>query len=202
MLRSFQKLQEVYKKGYLNKDFMNNTYDRALKMIAEGTGAHYPMATWALANIASIAPDKINDIGIFPQPSDSAKINGFTVWMPAGISIYKGTKKLAEAKKWLSYYISQEGIQTFVSKQKPTGPFAVKGIKLPDTVYPAVKDALSYFDKGQVVAALEFLTPVKGPNLPQICVEVGSGMTTPEKGAQMYDKDVEKQAKQLGLKGW
>jgi raffinose/stachyose/melibiose transport system substrate-binding protein len=33
-------------------------------------------------------------------------------------------------------------------------------------------------------------------------VEVGSGISTPLDGARQYDKDVEKQAKQLGLTGW
>lgn len=202
MLRSFQKLQDVYKKGYLNKDFMTTTYDKALKMLADGTGAHYPMLSFALAGIAANFPDKINDIGFFAQPSDSAKINGITVWLPGGVSIYKGTKNLAAAKNWISYFLSEEGLQTYMTKQKPTGPFLVKGVKLPNDIYPAVKDALVYFNKNATTAALEFVTPVKGPNLPQICVEIGSGMITPQKGAQMYDKDVEKQARQLGLAGW
>ena len=61
---------------------------------------------------------------------------------------------------------------------------------------------LPYFDSGRTAPALEFLSPIKGPNLPQICVEVGSGITSPADGAKEYDKDVEKQAKQLGLAGW
>ena len=31
---------------------------------------------------------------------------------------------------------------------------------------------------------------------------VGSGITTAEEGAALYDQDVEGQAKQLGLPGW
>jgi raffinose/stachyose/melibiose transport system substrate-binding protein len=33
-------------------------------------------------------------------------------------------------------------------------------------------------------------------------VEVGSGMKTALQGAQDYDKDVKKQAQQLGIEGW
>lgn len=39
-------------------------------------------------------------------------------------------------------------------------------------------------------------------NLPQICVECGSGVKAPADCAADYDKDVEKQAQQLGLAGW
>jgi raffinose/stachyose/melibiose transport system substrate-binding protein len=38
--------------------------------------------------------------------------------------------------------------------------------------------------------------------LPQITSEVGGGMKSAKEGAAAYDQDVEKQAKQLGLKGW
>jgi len=55
---------------------------------------------------------------------------------------------------------------------------------------------------GKSGPALEFVSPVKGPNLEKITVEVGSGIKTAKQGAAAYDKDVEKQAKQLGLAGW
>ena len=50
--------------------------------------------------------------------------------------------------------------------------------------------------------ALEFLSPIKGPNLEKILIQVGSGITTAPQGAALYDDDVKKQAQQLGLKGW
>ena len=50
--------------------------------------------------------------------------------------------------------------------------------------------------------ALEFLSPIKGPSLEQITVEVGSGIRKPADGAALYDEDVRKQAMQLGIAGW
>ncbi len=201
-LRSFEKLQEIYSKGYMNKDLLATTYDQALKMLADGTGVHYPMLTFALANIKAASPDQVNDIGFFAQPGDTAGSNGVTVWMPAGIYVYKNGKNVDAAKKWIAFFVSSEGLAAYMEKQKPDGPFAIKGVKLPADVLPAVKDMLPYFDSGRTAPALEFLSPIKGPNLPQICVEVGSGITAPLDGAKAYDKDVEKQAKQLGLPGW
>ena len=89
-----------------------------------------------------------------------------------------------------------------MSKSAPNGPPAIKDVKLPDNVYAAVKDMIPYFDEGKTAPALEFLSPLKGPNLPQITSEVGGGMKSAKEGAAAYDQDVEKQAKQLGLKGW
>ncbi len=60
-----------------------------------------------------------------------------------------------------------------------------------------------YIDKeGASSLALEFLSPVKGPALEQITVEVGSGIRKAADGAELYDEDVKKQAQQLGLAGW
>jgi raffinose/stachyose/melibiose transport system substrate-binding protein len=59
-----------------------------------------------------------------------------------------------------------------------------------------------YFDDGNTAPALEFLSPIKGPNLENITVQVGSGISTGKQGAELYDQDVKKQAQQLGLPGW
>jgi raffinose/stachyose/melibiose transport system substrate-binding protein len=62
---------------------------------------------------------------------------------------------------------------------------------------------LPYFEtQGRTAPALEFLSPVKGPALEQLTVEVGSGIRDAKSAAALYDQDVAKQAKQLGLDGW
>ena len=66
-----------------------------------------------------------------------------------------------------------------------------------------VADMMPYFQAdGMTAPALEYLSPVKGPSLEQITVEVGSGIRPAADGAALYDQDVEKQAKQLGLPNW
>jgi raffinose/stachyose/melibiose transport system substrate-binding protein len=49
---------------------------------------------------------------------------------------------------------------------------------------------------------LEFLSPIKGPNLEQLLIAVGTGQSSAEEAAEDYDFDVERQAQQLGLPGW
>ncbi|MDB5055838.1 MAG: extracellular solute-binding protein family 1 [Bacilli bacterium] len=201
-LRGFEKLGDIYKGGFMNKDYQATTLDGALKMLVEGTGVQYPMLSFALTTINANYPDKLKDIGVFAQPGDSADQNGLTVWMPGGLYIYAKSPKIDAAKKFFEVYLSPEGQAAFASKVKAEGPYVVKGVTLPADAYPGVKDMVPYFDAGKTAPALEFLSPVKGPSLEQITVEVGSGIVSPAEGAKKYDKDVEKQAKQLKLPGW
>jgi len=201
-LSGFQKLQEVWKRGLINKDAASTTYEQALSVLLNGQGAQYPMLTFAFANLKKIDPAKVQDIGFFAQPGDSSDSNGLTIWMPAGFSIYNQNKNIEAAKKWVAFFESKEGIEAFVAAQKPDGPFAMKGVALPDDVLPGVKDMLPYIDSGRTAPALEFLSPIKGPNLPQICVSDGLGLESSLQAAKDYDADVVKQAKQLGLPGW
>ncbi|GAA3331292.1 hypothetical protein GCM10020331_087300 [Ectobacillus funiculus] len=43
---------------------------------------------------------------------------------------------------------------------------------------------LPYFNEGKTAPALEFLSPLKGPNLQQITSEVGGGMKSAKEGAK------------------
>lgn len=144
-LRSFEKLSEINKKGYLNKDFISTTYDAGLKMLAEGKGAQYPMLTFALPAIQQNFPDKMDDIGFFAQPGDSADKNGLTVWMPTAAYAYSKSKNIEEAKKFLAFIGSTEGVASLEGTYTPSGPFVIKGAKLPDNVPQVVKDMVPYF---------------------------------------------------------
>jgi raffinose/stachyose/melibiose transport system substrate-binding protein len=199
-LRGFEKLWET--RQYLNKDALATTFDQGVELIATGKGVHYPILTNTLKNIDSNYHEYINDIGVFGQPGDDPNKHGLTVWESDGWYIYKNSPNVELCKKILEFYISQEGIDIYGSKVKPVGPYSVKGLKLPADSYPAVLEMQTYFDAGKTAPALEFESPVKGPNLEQICVEVGTGITEPRAAAAAYDADVQKQAIQLNLPGW
>lgn len=201
-LASFEHLAEVHAKGYLNKGFGSATLDQGLKMLAEGKGAQYPMLTAILPPVLATNPQAGTDIGFFGIPGDDAAKNGATIWEPPAIYIPKNTKHLEEAKKFLAFVASPAGADAVSKAVQPTGPYRVKGAKLPDNALQVAKDVQVYIDRSATAPALEFLSPIKGPSLEQITVAVGSGLTSPAEGAAQYDKDVEKQAKQLGLAGW
>ncbi|MBL8599557.1 MAG: extracellular solute-binding protein [Devosia sp.] len=201
--KGFERQEEVFKAGYLNADFASASFADGLRMLATAEGAHYPMLTGALPTIASDYPDLVNDIGVFPLPGDSADSNGLTIWLPNALYIPKTSQHIDEAKKFLAFLSSVDGCDSQTKAVGAAGPYVVKGCTLPETVLPAVAEMVQYFDDpARNSPALEFLSPIKGPSLEQITVEVGSGIRSAADGAALYDEDVKKQAQQLGLPGW
>jgi raffinose/stachyose/melibiose transport system substrate-binding protein len=204
-VKGFTHLQEVHDAGYLNSDFASAKMVDGLAQLASGKGAHYPILTSVVTSLAADHADTIGDIGLFALPGDDATTNGLTVWASAGVYIPKSTEgaKLDAAKTFLAYIASPDGCAAFAQASPPSGPYMVKGCTLPADTPQAIKDMQPYIDApGGSSLALEFLSPIKGPALEQITVEVGSGIRPAADGAALYDQDVKKQAQQLGLPGW
>lgn len=202
-MQGFNHLEEVFTAGYLNEDFGAATFDDGMRMVSSGEAAHYPMLTFAIANVKQNYPDNLGDLGFFAQPGASADKNGLTVWMPAGLYVPAASPNLEEAKKFVDWVATVDACNLMIGAAGSSGPYLIKGCELPADVPPAVADMLPYFQaEGRTAPALEFLSPVKGPALEQITVEVGSGIRPAAEAAALYDQDVEKQAKQLGLPNW
>lgn len=202
-MAGFQHGEDVFKAGYLNEDFAAATFNDGVRMVATGEGAHYPMLTFAIGGIAQDYPENLADVGFFAIPGPDAASNGVTVWMPAAVYIAKTTEHPEEAKRFVAFIASVEGCNARTAANGATGPYLIKGCELPADVPPAVADLQTYFNQdGTTAPALEFLSPVKGPALEQITVEVGSGIRGAADAAALYDEDVKKQAQQLGLPGW
>jgi raffinose/stachyose/melibiose transport system substrate-binding protein len=203
-MAGFEYLQEGYEKEWYQQDFATATFNQGLEMLANGEGAHYPMLSFALPTIATNWPDKVNDIGFFAQPGPSADSNGATIWMLLANYIPQTTtgEKLEAAKDFLAFTVSPQAVAVLNETVPPSGPYLIKGASLPGDVLPGVVDIKDYIDSGNSAPALEFLSPVKGPNLEHLCVAVGTGQMTAEEAAAAYDEDVKKQAQQLGLEGW
>jgi raffinose/stachyose/melibiose transport system substrate-binding protein len=202
-LAGFTHTQEIFDKGLTNKDFASLTNVNALKMLATGEGAQYPMITAVISNVIQSNPDQVNDIGYFAMPTESGDPHA-TVWESNGAYIPKTTTgdKLTAAKKLVAFINSAKGCDIQNSAGTPAGPFAISTCKVPDDAPALVKDELKYQDDKKTGLALEFLSPIKGPNLEKILIQVGSGISSAKEGAALYDQDVKAQAQQLGLKGW
>jgi raffinose/stachyose/melibiose transport system substrate-binding protein len=204
-LAGFLHQEEAFKAGLFNKDFPSITNEQALKMLADGTGAQYSMLSNATTAIEQNSPDKLNDIGFFALPADDPVNTQATIWEPNGLYVPKTSKgaKLDAAKKFVAFVSSSEaGCKVQDENGTASGPYVTSACKLSGEVPPVIKDVNKYFTDKRVSPALEFLSPIKGPSLPNITVEVGSGISTAAKGAELYDQDVIKQAQQLGLDGW
>ncbi|NTJ63310.1 extracellular solute-binding protein [Agrobacterium rhizogenes] len=201
-LRGFEHLEEVAKGGFFNADFGAATFDDGMRMVATGEAAHYPNLTFGIGNIQQNFPDNLKDLGFFALPGTDAAKNGLTVWMPAALYVSAKSQHVEEAKKFVDWVGSKEACE-LMAKAVPSGPYLVRGCELPKDIPPVVSDMLPYFEtEGHATPALEFLSPIKGPALEQITVEVGTGIRSAKDAAALYDQDVEKQAKQLGLPNW
>ncbi|WIJ26371.1 ABC transporter substrate-binding protein [Devosia sp. RR2S18] len=202
-MRGFERLQAVAEAGYFNADAGAATYADGVRMVAMGEGAHYPMLTFAIGAIAETAPDYLDDVGFFAQPGDNAESNGLTTWLPDSVYIPQNAANPELAKDFVAFLASPEGCEVRNEAVGATGPYMVAGCELPADVPPAVSDMLPYFEEGgQNAPALEFLSPIKGPALEQILVEVGTGSRDAASAAALYDEDVRKQAQQLGIAAW
>jgi raffinose/stachyose/melibiose transport system substrate-binding protein len=160
------------------------------------------MLTFAVTEIQNNYADNVNDVGFFAIPGNDANDAGMTTWLSASLYLPKSTERVAEAKQFLAFVASTKGCDAQTAAVGVTGPYFINGCTLPSDLAPAVKDLQAYFDQGLTFPALEFISPVKGPALEQITVQVGSGISSAAEGAALYDEDVKKQAKQLGLEGW
>jgi raffinose/stachyose/melibiose transport system substrate-binding protein len=203
-MAGFEYLQQGYELGWWQQDYATMRYEQGLELLANGEGVHFPMLMFAMTTIEANFPDQVNDIGFFGQPGTDPEVNGATVWMPGAAYIPQTTQgaNLEAALGFLGFIASVEGTDAITSATPPAGPYLIEGSTLPDDVLPAVQDLAAYIDSGNSYPALEFVSPIKGPNLEQLCVAVATGQMSAEEAAANYDLDVERQAQQLGLPGW
>lgn len=202
-LSSWANVQQVYDDGFLSADYASALYDDGVRAIAEGTAVHYPMLAGVISAVEQNYPDKVDDIGMFAMPAQDPENTRLTLFLPGGFYIPKSAEgaELEAAKKFVAYTQSEAGCQA-LADAGDDGPFANDLCAVPDDVADAIKELQAYVDAGETGPALEFVSPLKGPNLPQLAVEVGSGIRDAKSGAELYDQDVAKQAQQLGLEGW
>ncbi len=203
-LAGFQHTEDVYKAGYINADAPALTLEQALAKLANGEGVHYPILSGVIDTIKRNHPDKLNDIGFFGVPGTDAAKAGLTTWVPGALYIPKTTTgaKLEAARAFVSFVESAQGCKVFNENTSPTGAYSMSTCAVPSEVPAAVKDVVKYSDDKKTTPALEFSSPVKGPNLEHIIITIGTGQSTAAAGAARYDEDVKKQAQQLGLPGW
>ncbi len=199
-LSSFEKLQDLADAGAFNADYSTLLFDQALTKLGNGEGAMYPMLTFTQATFKQDFPDA--NIGFFPVPGDSPDDLGLTSWMPSSVYSPATTEHPDEVKAFMAFVASPEGCSVIGEARGNAGPFVVDGCEMEGEVSQIVSDMLPFFESGKTAPAFEFLSSVKGPNLANFTVEVGSKISSAEKAAAAYDEDNVLLAQQLGLPGW
>jgi raffinose/stachyose/melibiose transport system substrate-binding protein len=199
-LAGFQHIEQLAKAGLYNADAATAKYNDAIARISNGKCGMYPMGTWFTS---SLTGDALQKVGFFAQPGNDPKNVGLTTWMPSGLYIAQSTTHLAETKKFLAFVASKAGTDAFVGGVGYQGPFVTKDQSpAPADSALATLNLAALIKAGKTYPALEFLSAIKGPNLPGICVQVATGQVSAKEAAALYDQDVVAQAQQLGLSGW
>ncbi len=202
-LAGFQHLADIHEAGYQNKDFARAKLVDGLTYLINGQGAHYPMLSFVARDLEKMDPKLADNIGIFAEPGPSAKSNGLTIWMPNALFIPNTTKHLPTARNFISFALSKAGVTAMNAAVAPSGPYLLKGGKLTGDLSQITQDMARYLNgEAKTAPALEFVTPIKGPNLPKISVRVGSGIDSALQGATSYDLDVTRESQRLRLPGW
>lgn len=199
-VRSVEKLAE--QKEYFNEDYLATTNDDGCRMLVEGSGAHQIMRTREYNSMVESYPEAEELIGFFAVPGDDPDNTGITIWMPHGFYIASNAKNLENAKLWQEFTTTEEAAKAYAEASSPMGPFMLNGVDLGDDVRPAIQDVMNFVEEGKSAPAMEFLCPVKGTSMAQICVQIGSGEITPDEGVAALQEDNKKSAQQLGLEGW
>ncbi len=155
---------------------------------------------------SSVAPGKANDVGFFALPGDDAEHNGMTVWPGLGLYIPKTVEgdKLEAAKKFIAFAATQPGCDAFMQGSATAGPVPVQGLQAARRCLDGRQGhARPTSTPATASPALEFVSPIKGPHLEQICIRGGhrSGRRR-RRAPNSTTQDVKKQAQQLGLPGW
>lgn len=196
-LRSWEKFEELV--PYFNEDAASvkseQIPDRLLKKEC-GHMMHFTsqIATW----IDTYGEEELDSLGFFCMPGDTEEQTGLTVWPSNAIYGKKDGKNTEAIMAFLEWYASDEGLDALTSFYEPSGGFHT-GYQTKETKLNLVKEVQQYYSDQKTAPALEYLTPIKGANCPQICGELGSGQTTAKEAAESYDQDCEKAAMQLGL---
>lgn len=204
-LGGFQDTEAIYKAGFINSDAASLTIDDGMKLLAKGDAVQFPILSGNITTVQQNSPDLVKDLGFFPIPTRLGSKSTLTTWVPNALYIPTTTKgkNLEAAKAFIAYVEGDGGCQAQLSAFSPNGPFGVSTCKPDKSKLPQVaQDVFSYVDNNNFGPALEFISPLKGPNLESIIILVGTGQKSAAEAAALYDEDCKKQAQQLNLPGW
>lgn len=187
-LRSWEKCEELSR--YYNEDMLYTNYQEGCDRLVRGDGGHLIMTTnVTLSYLYRFWPDRLQSLGAFGIPGDTADSQGITLWPAPALYVNKNSKNLKAALDFLDFYMSPETIKEYFLQNPMTGPPAVEGADISSCTVPVLEDILAYMDTGSYCTALEYQTSFKGGNCEALTLAVGTGAMKASEAAREYDKN-------------
>ena len=183
------------------------SYDDGCGCSPTGEGAQYPMLTFAVGRSRRTTPTSSTTSASSRIPGDDAAKNGADRLDAGRRSTSRSHDRGRQARRGEEVPRVRRPAPT-AARRRPRPPADgpvrwSRAATLPGRRAAGRQGHAALLRRTRATTpALEFLSPIKGPALEQILVEVGSGIRPAEDGAALYDEDVKKQAQQLGLEGW
>lgn len=173
---------DLYKKGYVNKDHLTETYENAKAALATGDAAMVFNGEWMVGDLVTKYNMKPDEIGAFIIPFGDRDIMATGTYVD-GWSIPKDARNIEGAKKVLDL-LSQPAYLNIYYAEHPGLP----GFKDVDggEVVPAVKALEDKYIKGnkftyEMNGPMSFVSTLFNDDLWFPYVEMATGTKTPEK---------------------
>jgi raffinose/stachyose/melibiose transport system substrate-binding protein len=136
--------QELFAKGYLNKDAASATYDMEVAAFGQGKAAMVVQVDNLIPAALTKFPESAKFIGMFPLPWDDTSV--VPIDLSIGMSISKGKNEAAE-KDFFNFFTSDEILNGYYGKLKALPPY--KGVKA--ELNPGTSDLVKAFEAGKTV---------------------------------------------------
>lgn len=197
---------ELYKKGYINEDYLTVTYDEILGRLASGETAMIYGATEILTSIEESYPDA--NLSIFNVPVGYDKLD-VIAYLPTslGVAVSKNTKHIDTIEKIFDLWSSPEYGNLYFAKRPGFPNF--EGVDGNQTAMNPVIGQIyqDYFDKGKVVAQMnqyiDTLQPLFGNTLWVYFLEAPSkGNMDGAAVMDRFQQDVDKFMTEKKADGW
>ena len=186
-LAGFQHMQQVKDAGYFNKDFASAKLNDGLKAVATGQGGAVPAARrLRRRTIDARSPGQDQRRRLLRPPGHDAATNGMTVW-PGTSALYipktdggRQARRGQEVRR-LRRQPRRAATRTLkaVAADRARSCQGVQAARRRVRRSPRTPRRTS--TPASATPALEFLSPIKGPTLEQITVQVGTGRSAPQK---------------------
>ena len=195
-LRTWERYEELV--PFLNEDCATASNQEIEDRFFDNRVGHLIQFSSRIPEWMNTYGDEINKIGFFALPGDTKEATGLTIWPSNGIYGNKKSKNQEAILTFMEWYVSEEGQDVMASFYSPAGVFHT-GYQPKEKSIELVQEVQKYYTEGNVMLALEYLTPIKGINCAQICNKLGNGRISALEAAEAYDEECRKMALQIGL---
>ncbi|WP_035616522.1 extracellular solute-binding protein [Eisenbergiella tayi] len=195
-LRTWERYEELV--PYLNEDCATVSNTEIEERFFDNRVGHLIQFSSRIPEWMNTYGEEINKIGFFALPGDTKEATGLTIWPSNGIYGNKKSENTEAILAFMEWYVSEEGQDVMTSFYSPAGVFHT-GYQPKEKSIELVQEVQKYYTEGNIMLALEYLTPIKGINCAQICNKLGSGRISALEAAEAYDEECRKMALQIGL---